>query len=94
MDADRMRQPGAMIYWVIGATHEWRCSTTHSKSPFLLFIPTANLSPTPSAHSSLSLQSLHTVSLESSTSSYIHLFFPLLAFHQQTFNNLRDEKFF
>lgn len=23
----------AMIYWVSGTTHEWRCSTTHSKSP-------------------------------------------------------------
>lgn len=67
---DRLR---AVIYWVIGATHEWRCSTTHSKSPILLFIPTAGLSPSPSAHSSLSLQSHSTISQHSSMSGHIHL---------------------
>ncbi len=65
--------PRAMIYWVIGATHEWRCSTTHSKSPILLFIPTARLSPSPNAHSSQSLQSLSTISQSSSTPGSIHL---------------------
>lgn len=63
--------PRAMIYWVIGATHEWRCSTTHSKSPILLFIPTAGLSPSPNSHSSPSVQSLSTISQCSSKSGYI-----------------------
>lgn len=59
----------AMIF---GATHEWRCSTTHSKSSILLFISTV-LSLCPYSYSSLALQSLSTISKESSVSGYIHL---------------------
>lgn len=66
--------PWAMIYWVIGATHEWRYSTTRSKSPILLFIPRVRLSPSLSVHSTLSLQSCSTISKHSSMSGYIHLF--------------------
>lgn len=60
--------PEAMMYWVIGATHEWRCSTTHSKSPFLLSVPTDNLSPTPTDHS------FHSISKQSSRSGHIYLY--------------------
>lgn len=74
-----------VIYWVIGATHEWRCSTTHSKSPILLFIPTASPSPSPNSRSSPSVQSLSTISQCSSKSGYIHscsLSFPSFDFER------------
>lgn len=82
----------AMIYWVIGATHEWRCSTTHSKSPILLFIPAAGPPPSPSAHSSLSLQSLSTISQRSSMPGSIHL--SPLTFLSVNFERLRRGDFY
>lgn len=85
MDANRMRQPEGMIYWVIGATHEWRFSTTHSKSPILLFIPRARLSPSPSAHSTPSLQICCTISQHNSMSAQIHFLLPHLSFSIERF---------
>lgn len=66
----------AMIF---GATHEWRCSTTHSKSSILLFISTV-LSLCPYSYSSLALQSLSTISKESSVLQRVTSIFPRLYF--------------